>query len=110
MRTYLDWMLSLPWNVVTGSEIDIHHARAVLDADHYDLDKVNDRILEHLAERASGPSGDGVVPTGDPGGGRAGTYPLFGRPPRSRQDFSGAVDCQGAQAQVHPHVPGRCTR
>jgi ATP-dependent Lon protease len=49
IRTYLDWMVSLPWNVVTGGEIDIHHAREVLDADHYDLDKVKDRILEHLA-------------------------------------------------------------
>jgi ATP-dependent Lon protease len=49
IRTYLDWMLSLPWNVVSGSEIDVRRAREVLDADHYDLDKIKDRILEHLA-------------------------------------------------------------
>ena len=42
-------MLSLPWNVIMGGEIDIHRAHDVLDADHDDLDKVKDRILEHLA-------------------------------------------------------------
>src|ERR1700737_4641327 len=42
-------MVSLPWNVLTGGAIDIRHAREVLDADHYDLDKIKDRILEHLA-------------------------------------------------------------
>src|SRR3984893_15253776 len=49
IRTYLDWMVSLPWSVVTGGDIDVHRARDVLDADHYDLDKIKDRILEHLA-------------------------------------------------------------
>jgi ATP-dependent Lon protease len=49
IRTYLDWMLSLPWNVLTGAEIDVSRAREVLDADHYDLEKIKDRILEHLA-------------------------------------------------------------
>jgi ATP-dependent Lon protease len=49
IRTYLDWMLGLPWNVLTGGDIDVHRAREVLDQDHYDLDKVKDRILEHLA-------------------------------------------------------------
>src|SRR5207302_1271015 len=42
-------MVSLPWNLLTGGDIDVARARAVLDADHYDLDKVKDRILEHLA-------------------------------------------------------------
>lgn len=49
IRTYLDWILSLPWTSVSGSTIDVHRARQVLDEDHYDLDKVKDRILEHLA-------------------------------------------------------------
>jgi ATP-dependent Lon protease len=49
IRTYLDWMVSLPWNALTGGDIDVRRAREVLDADHYDLDKVKDRILEHLA-------------------------------------------------------------
>jgi ATP-dependent Lon protease len=49
IRTYLDWLVSLPWNKVTEDNLDLENARAVLDADHYDLEKVKDRILEHLA-------------------------------------------------------------
>jgi ATP-dependent Lon protease len=50
-RTWLDWMASLPWNRLSGGEIDVQRARQVLDQDHYDLEKVKDRILEHLAVR-----------------------------------------------------------
>ena len=49
IRTYLEWMVSLPWARLDGGVIDIHHARRILDEDHYDLDKVKDRILEYLA-------------------------------------------------------------
>jgi ATP-dependent Lon protease len=49
IRTYLDWLVSLPWNKVTEDNLDLVNARAVLDEDHYDLEKVKDRILEHLA-------------------------------------------------------------
>ncbi|MBC7294635.1 MAG: LON peptidase substrate-binding domain-containing protein, partial [Thermoleophilia bacterium] len=49
IRTYLDWILSLPWSVTTEDNLDIAHARAVLDEDHYDLEDVKDRILEFLA-------------------------------------------------------------
>ncbi len=49
IRTYLEWMGSLPWDTTTGGEIDVRHAREVLDEDHYDLDKIKDRILEYLA-------------------------------------------------------------
>jgi len=49
IRTYLDWILSLPWNVLTEDNLDIPHARQVLDEDHYDLEDVKDRILEFLA-------------------------------------------------------------
>jgi ATP-dependent Lon protease len=49
IRTYLDWIVSLPWSVVTDDNLDIGHARTVLDEDHYDLEDVKDRILEFLA-------------------------------------------------------------
>jgi ATP-dependent Lon protease len=51
VRTYLDWLVTLPWAVSTEDNLDIKHARTVLDEDHYDLDKIKERILEFLAVR-----------------------------------------------------------
>jgi ATP-dependent Lon protease len=51
IRTYLELIVSLPWNTSTGGEVDVAAARGILDADHYDLDKVKQRIVEHLAVR-----------------------------------------------------------
>ncbi len=51
IKTYLDWLVELPWNVVSTDQLDIEHARAVLDADHYDLQEIKDRIIEYLAVR-----------------------------------------------------------
>jgi ATP-dependent Lon protease len=51
IKTYLDWMVSLPWKQKTDDNLDIAHARQVLDEDHYGLDEVKDRILEYLAVR-----------------------------------------------------------
>ena len=51
IRTYLGWLTELPWQVATQDHLDIARARAVLDADHYDLEKIKDRILEYLAVR-----------------------------------------------------------
>jgi ATP-dependent Lon protease len=51
IRTYLELIVSLPWKVSTGGEVDVKKARQILDADHYDLDKVKQRIVEHLAVR-----------------------------------------------------------
>ena len=50
-RTYLDWLVTLPWNVTTRDHLDLKGAKKVLDEDHHDLEKVKDRILEHLAVR-----------------------------------------------------------
>jgi ATP-dependent Lon protease len=68
--TYLEWMASLPWSKVSGGNIDIHRARQVLDEDHFDLEKIKERILEYLAvkklrqERAdrAGQPGPGETP------------------------------------------------
>ncbi len=50
-RTYLDWLVSLPWARGTEDNLDVNQASAILDEDHYDLDKVKDRILDYLAVR-----------------------------------------------------------
>jgi ATP-dependent Lon protease len=49
IRTYIDWILSLPWTETTADNLDLEHAREILDEDHYDLEKVKERILEYLA-------------------------------------------------------------
>jgi ATP-dependent Lon protease len=51
IRTYLEWLASLPWSKSTEDNLDLKHARKQLDEDHYDIDKVKDRILEFLAVR-----------------------------------------------------------
>ena len=50
-RNYLDWLINLPWDVSTEDRLEISHAKQILDEDHYDLEKVKDRILEYLAVR-----------------------------------------------------------
>ncbi|MDB6044275.1 MAG: ATP-dependent protease La [Gammaproteobacteria bacterium] len=56
-RTYLDWLVALPWSKVDVEDIDIERARRVLDEDHYGVDKVKRRILEFLAVRKLNPEG-----------------------------------------------------
>ncbi len=51
LRTYMDWLLDVPWSVTTDDRLDPVEARRVLDEDHYDLDKVKERIVEYLAVR-----------------------------------------------------------
>jgi len=50
-RTYLDWLVNLPWAVQTDDKLDVVEAKKILDEDHFDLEKVKDRILEYLAVR-----------------------------------------------------------
>ena len=49
IRTYLDWIISLPWGTVTDDNLDLDHAQEILDEDHFDLEKVKERIIEYLA-------------------------------------------------------------
>jgi ATP-dependent Lon protease len=51
IRTYLEWLATLPWSASTEDNLDLKHAREILDRDHYDIERVKDRILEFLAVR-----------------------------------------------------------
>jgi len=57
-RSYVDWLVSLPWNVATPDNLDIPSVKAVLDEDHYGLEKVKDRVLEYLSVRKFKTEGD----------------------------------------------------
>jgi ATP-dependent Lon protease len=57
LRTYLDWLVTLPWQIREEEAVDIEKAREILDQDHYGLDKVKRRILEYLAVRKLNPEG-----------------------------------------------------
>jgi ATP-dependent Lon protease len=72
IRTYLDWIATLPWSVTTTDNLDLERAREVLDEDHYDLEKVKDRIIEHLAvsKLRNDPSGQILCFVGPPGVGK----------------------------------------
>ena len=72
VRTYIDWLATLPWSVATEDNLDIKHAREVLDEDHYDLEKVKERILEFLAVRKLNPNTKGPILcfVGPPGTGK----------------------------------------
>jgi ATP-dependent Lon protease len=61
IRTYLEWLVDLPWSKETEDNLDIAHARKVLDDDHYDLEEVKDRILEYLAVRKLNPESPGPI-------------------------------------------------
>jgi ATP-dependent Lon protease len=61
IRTYLEWLVDLPWSKATEDNLDIAHAREVLDEDHYDLEEVKDRILEYLAVRKLNPESPGPI-------------------------------------------------
>ena len=61
LRTHLDWMVELPWSRLSEERLDLAQAQTVLDADHYDLEKVKRRILEHLAVRKLNPEGKSPI-------------------------------------------------
>jgi ATP-dependent Lon protease len=61
VRTYLDWLIELPWALPEEKPIDIAEARKILDEDHYDLDKIKRRIMEYLAVRKLAPQGKAPI-------------------------------------------------
>ena len=94
IRTYLEYVLELPWHVSTEDKLDIPHARQVLDEDHFDLKEVKERILEQL----------GVLQAQSR---RQGADPVLRRPSGRRQDVARTVDRARAGPQVRTHEPGR---
>ncbi len=81
IHSYLEWLASLPWSKLDGGTIDIHRARQVLDEDHFDLEKIKDRILEYLAVKKLRQERESQ--TGQPGSGEA---PVPAQPPRVTGD------------------------
>lgn len=72
IRTYIEWILDVPWTEQTKDNLDLKHARRILDEDHYDLERVKDRILEYLGVRklVSEPRGPILCLVGPPGVGK----------------------------------------
>ena len=93
VRTYLDWLLELPWKKMTEDRLDLNQAQKILDEDHYGLKKVKERILEYLAVRqlAEKIEGSHPVPGGPAGGG---------------ENLPGQIHCPGPGAEICPHLPG----
>ena len=138
IRTYLDWVLDIPWDKTTEDRLDPVEARRVLDEDHYDLDKVKERIVEYLAvqklrqslaepARTETPSAPPPAEpsTGDIRGRRrrgesddaaaesradARTDTLFRRAAGRRQDVARAIDRPGHEPQVPADVARRRAR
>jgi ATP-dependent Lon protease len=104
IRTYLDWIVTLPWNMTTTDNLDLARAREVLDADHYDLEKVKDRIIEHLAvsKLRNDPSGQILCFVGPPGVGKTSLGQSIARTLErkfARLSFGGARD----EAEIRGH-------
>jgi ATP-dependent Lon protease len=78
--TYLEWIASLPWSKLGGGTIDIRRAREVLDEDHFDLEKIKDRILEYLAVKKLREERSGQLQPG------SGATPVPAEPPRVTGD------------------------
>ena len=72
IRTYLDWIATLPWGLTTEDDLDLERAGAILDDDHFDLEKVKERIVEHLAvsKLRNDPAGQILCFAGPPGVGK----------------------------------------
>ncbi|MCS7198770.1 MAG: endopeptidase La [Caldimicrobium sp.] len=61
IRNYLEWLLELPWNISTTDNLDLKHVKKILDEDHYDLEKIKERLLEFLAVKKLNPNAKGAI-------------------------------------------------
>ena len=93
LRTYLETVLELPWNKVTKDNMDLKHAQQILEADHYGLEQVKERVLEYLAVRILTQKGTSPIPFHRPGPGQKicpdqpGRRPRRGGDPRTPQNL-----------------------
>ena len=97
IRTYLDWLIELPWALPEEKPIDIGQARRILDEDHFGLDKIKRRIVEYLAVRKLAPQEQGADP-------------VLRRSARRRQDLARPVDRPRHGSQVRAREPRRRAR
>ena len=95
LRGYLEWLCDMPWSKRTKDAIDLKRASEVLDADHFGLEKVKERILEFLAVRSSTSKES-----------RSCAWSAS----RRGEDLPRPVDCPGHGPEIRPRVPGRRAR
>ncbi|MEZ4271306.1 MAG: endopeptidase La [Myxococcota bacterium] len=115
VRSYLDWIASLPWAKTTDDNADIERARAVLDQDHYGLEEVKDRIIEFLAVRQLNPNNAGSLLcfAGPPGVGKTSLGKSIARA-LGREFYRFSVGGMRDEAEIKGHrrtyvgaMPGR---
>ncbi|MGX1046030.1 ATP-dependent Lon protease [Bradyrhizobium diazoefficiens] len=97
VRNYLDWLLSIPWNKKSKVKKDLESAQAILDSDHYGLEKVKERIVEYLAVQSRANK-------------LTGTDPVPRRTSRRRQDLARQVDREGDRTRVRARLARRRAR
>ena len=100
LRTYVDWIVELPWNTASEDTLDIDAARRILDEDHYDLEHIKDRILDYLAVRKLRAGAHGPI-----------TLLYLGPPWRGRKlSLKKGARSARSRPQVRAHLAGRRAR